>query len=787
MTDIARLSVALYANSAQFVSELQKSQKHAQTWGSSVRGAFKVAAGATAAGATAAAGAIALIYAEQSQLIDQTTKLSQSLGMTTESYTQLRYAANLNGAGEVFDSAMESMVIKMGEATFGSGEAKEALDILGLSAAKMGNMTPDQQLLALSDALKNVENQSQKTFITDSIFGGPEMMNLLNQGSESINAMAEEADVLGITLQRIDAAKIEMANDAMYKVGQTTTALNQSLATQLAPFVASLADQFIEYSKQFGGMNNMIATGIHSTTKGVGYLADAFRGIQLIIKSIEVAWYSVVYGMQAGIQELVNLLHGMGNEILKAVTWPILQALDAMSGMSDAAAEMAADIRSTLTAQPLQIFDGVDINNAKMDLNNAIWELQSLASEPLPSDGIEAWYQATKAKFDELAKQYANQVKPLTGGGGNQLSIPDTGGSSDKDSQKVDPAVASFKAANDQIQQQWQRRLAIQQAGDQAEALQENFAYQDKITRLSEHYLKANDAAVNNQALQAELETEYLAARQVLWQEHNANIEQQNLGFWERYGESLQENMMSMDELTSETLNNFANNMGSAFESMIFDSQSIGDAFSNLAEGMARSVVNALGQMAGQWLAYQAVQLLVGKTTATAAASGMAINAQVASMMAGLNAFASTAAIPLVGPAMAPAAMTAALAVTTPIATTIGVLAGGAAGMAHNGISSVPSEGTWLLDKGERVYTNDSANKLDQMYGAVMGGNSSGQSQSSEKQKWVINIYDAPAGTSAEVDDEQKVISIMMKDADSNGQYYNYISSKLGVSAGGYK
>ncbi|PSW53017.1 hypothetical protein, partial [Photobacterium leiognathi] len=527
MTDIARLSVALYANSAQFVSELQKSQKKADSWGKHVSGAFSVAAKATAAGATAAAGAIALIYTQQAQLIDQTTKLSQSLGMTTESYTQLRYAANLNGAGEVFDSAMESMVVKMGEATFGSGEAKEALDILGLSAAKLGEMTPDQQLLALSDALKNVENQSQKTFITDSIFGGPEMMNLLNQGSESINAMAQEADLLGITLNRIDAAKIEMANDAMYKVGQTTNALNQSLSTQLAPFVAELADQFIEYSKQFGGMNNMIAEGIHTTTQGVGFMADAFHGVQLILKSIEVAWYGVVHGIQSSIQGLVNILHEMGNEILKAVTWPILQALDAMSGMSDAAANMAAEIRATLEQQPIQIFDGVDINNAKLDLNNAIWELQSLASEPLPSTGIEAWYQQTKTKFDELAKQYANQVKPLTSGGGTQLSLPETGGGKgkgDSKKDKQDPAVAAFKQATDQIQLEWQRRLLLQQAGDEATAMQEQFAYEDRTIRLSEQFQAAYEAAANNQALQQELENQYFESRSALWNEHQANL-----------------------------------------------------------------------------------------------------------------------------------------------------------------------------------------------------------------------------------------------------------------------
>ena len=99
--------------------------------------------------------------------------------------------------------------------------------------------------------------------------------------------------------------------------------------------------------------------------------------------------------------------------------------------------------------------------------------------------------------------------------------------------------------------------------------------------------------------------------------------------------------------------------------------------------------------------------------------------AQATSLQAGLAAYASTAAIPIVGPAAAPAAMAASLAVTTPIAAAIGAMSAGAVGMAHSGISDVPSEGTWLLDKGERVYTNDSANKLDQMYGAIVGSNQS--------------------------------------------------------------
>ena len=44
------------------------------------------------------------------------------------------------------------------------------------------------------------------------------------------------------------------------------------------------------------------------------------------------------------------------------------------------------------------------------------------------------------------------------------------------------------------------------------------------------------------------------------------------------------------------------------------------------------------------------------------------------------------------------------------------------AGMAHSGIEEIPNEGTWLLDKGERVYTNKSAQRIDQMYDQLMSG-----------------------------------------------------------------
>ncbi|EGR2081311.1 hypothetical protein DYC04_07310 [Vibrio cholerae] len=118
------------------------------------------------------------------------------------------------------------------------------------------------------------------------------------------------------------------------------------------------------------------------------------------------------------------------------------------------------------------------------------------------------------------------------------------------------------------------------------------------------------------------------------------------------------------------------------------------------------------------------------------------------------------------------------------------------AGMAHSGISEIPREGTWLLDKGERVYTNDSARQIDSMYAAIMSmqyrmpsfsevGYQQAAAQSS--QPWTLIINEAQPGTVAEIDYEKRTIQTMLKDAQKSGDYFSYISQKMGSQIGGYK
>ncbi|WP_122711069.1 phage tail tape measure protein [Pseudomonas viridiflava] len=170
---------------------------------------------------------------------------------------------------------------------------------------------------------------------------------------------------------------------------------------------------------------------------------------------------------------------------------------------------------------------------------------------------------------------------------------------------------------------------------------------------------------------------------------------------WQNYVNYAQNYSAQAADFVSGTLADATNGLGDMFADVATGAKDAGDAVADFAGNMAKSMINALADMAAQWLIYQGVQLLMSKSGQSAAATGLIANAQAASAQAALNAYASTAGIPLVGPALAPAAALTATAATMPMVAAVTTSA--LAGMAHNGMDNIPKEGTWLLDGGERV------------------------------------------------------------------------------------
>ena len=345
-------------------------------------------------------------------------------------------------------------------------------------------------------------------------------------------------------------------------------------------------------------------------------------------------------------------------------------------------------------------------------------------------------------------------------------------GATDAQLANAEAALSAVSAYKEQAKAIKDLNDAQEQTNKEAVSIIDSLRTEEEAIRDS--YERRRQIIMDATLLTAEERNEALLR---LEQEHNEQMIEVNGSYWERYLAAAEENLQSFDELSGVMLENFTGRFGDAFESMVFDSQSLGDAVSNLAEGMARSVVNALGQMAAQWLAYQAVQLLVGKTTQASAASTMTFNALASQQMAAINAFASTAAIPIVGPFMAPAAAATAIAATTPMVGAVASLS--LAGMAHEGIDAIPETGTWLLEKGERVTTAETSAKLDKTLDDIQKGGAGAS---------VVNLYEdaSKAGTvNNRQENGQNVIDIFVSNIMSDGKAQQAISRKFGIQGVG--
>ena len=86
---------------------------------------------------------------------------------------------------------------------------------------------------------------------------------------------------------------------------------------------------------------------------------------------------------------------------------------------------------------------------------------------------------------------------------------------------------------------------------------------------------------------------------------------------------------------------------------------------------------------------------------------------------------ASASTIPVVGPFIAPGLAAGAVALQMAQAAMIGSVSFNPVGMAHDGIDRIPEEGSWWLNKGERVLTDQTSAKLDRTLEDVRQNNGS--------------------------------------------------------------
>ncbi|WP_024668684.1 phage tail tape measure protein [Pseudomonas tremae] len=302
--------------------------------------------------------------------------------------------------------------------------------------------------------------------------------------------------------------------------------------------------------------------------------------------------------------------------------------------------------------------------------------------------------------------------------------------------------------------------------GDKArDRLKQDMAIQEDYARKAadlQAQRNSGDISAELYAKETGMLSEALAERMVIQQDYYNRIDEAQSNWmagvsdaWQNYVDAAEDYSAIAADFVSGSLNDLTGGLGNVFSDVVTGAEDAGDAIADFAGNMSKSVVNALSDMAAQWLIYQGIQLLVGKSGQSAAATGLIANAQAASAQAALNAYASTAGIPLIGPAAAPAAALAAAAATAPMVAAVSASA--LAGMAHNGMDNIPKEGTWLLDGGERVL-NPNQNRDLTKYLADKAGSGTGGAPSFTINA-PVNVQAQPGMTNADAAKQGSAIS----------------------------
>lgn len=277
--------------------------------------------------AVAGVGGMGMMVKGAMESIDSTTKFADRIGVSTESLIGLRHAAELTGVGtSQLNMGLQRMTRRLAEAAQGSGEAVGALKELGLDAAAMATLTPDQQFSRIADAMEGVGSQSERVRLAFKLFDseGVALVNTMQGGSEALAGYTADAERLGISFSRVDAAKVEAANDAMDRLGKVFQGIAQTVAIELAPYIDALATKFTDTATAGGGIGPIVINAMRGVATGIAYAAD-------ILNLFKAGWNVLQLGVGTAVLGVVATLE----QLAKAIDWVLEKVTGKSSGVSE--------------------------------------------------------------------------------------------------------------------------------------------------------------------------------------------------------------------------------------------------------------------------------------------------------------------------------------------------------------------------------------------------------------------------------------------------------------------
>lgn len=319
-------------------------------------GATAAAAAPYAAAVAAAAAAAVGLATSAAEAGKQITTFARKAREDTETFQKLSYAMEQTGAeAEDLAEGLAELNLKIGEATTGGAQGfQDALKAMGLSLQELNAMDSEGRLIAIADALGQIQDQAKQGFFMEEIFGGDgrKMTGLLQQGGDGIRRLADEAERLGIIIDRETVAASAELSQQLHNIDLQTQRISTELGSRFLPAAERMSESMA------------------NAAEGSDVLG---QGLDLVISYFE--------GLASGIGSYIGLWIDYGKAIGEFVHefTPLPELIDLAGDAFDAASEGASDFGDSVSDAAGEAVDFIDEWVPVKDLLETIKEtLQSI-------------------------------------------------------------------------------------------------------------------------------------------------------------------------------------------------------------------------------------------------------------------------------------------------------------------------------------------------------------------------------------------------------------------------
>ncbi|KSG54786.1 phage tail tape measure protein [Pseudomonas aeruginosa] len=783
---LGTLTLDLIAKVGGFVAGMDAAERRSEKWRKEVeKNAAKVGAAigaATAAGITA----LAALTVSTVRNANEIANLASVANASTTEFQKYAAGAKLVGIEqEKLADIFKDVNDKVGDFLNTGGGAladffENVAPKVGVTADQFRNLSGPQALgLYVSSLEKAKVSQSDMTFYLEAIASdATALLPLLRNNAEGFKTFGDAAQAAGAILDEKTIKSASELQAATWLVEQSTTGLKNQLTSALIPVLSDFATKLLDVSKDG---TSMVAVGefLVTTLKLVAGAAVATVGaFQLVGKSIAgaaavassafegITWLEIASGPAGWAKRFVQNLDGVkastsvfaedmvgsGKKIVEVLEFIGNAGTGDVNGRVKELAKLLDELRKKNKTGTFEA-PGKEAQAAAKRRQQAVTSLISSLQLEAATVGMTADEQKLyRLELDGATASQLAQAKAA-------IETVESFKKQQKAQEDYKKLVQDLRTDEERLLDTTKERLAVLDAMQGLSDEERNrvasrivsdsfsappsFGGADAVVAGPQGELDKLDKAEEELEKWYQSQLDLLNANREAKAELTAQWDEQELKLKQEHEEALAAIERSRQQVTLSANEQF---------------------FGNLS-GLAKSF---FGEQSGLYKAAFVAEksYAIAKTLLNAPKTAS-------------DAYAAMAGIPVIGPALGIAA--AAAAVTAQLAQVAAVKNVNLSGQAHDGIMSVPEDGTWNLKKGERVTTAETSAKLDRTLDDVRRNQASAGAPT-------INLIEdrSRAGqVNTRRQDDQYIIDVVVADLFGDGRSSKAIGSSFGIRRSG--